>query len=395
MCDALYLMNRRTFATTLIGTAGALAASIPTRATAAGTKYVVYFGPYTNAKTGSKGIYKATFDAATGDLGAPVLAAETASPSFLEIHPSKKYLYAVGEMGGATQKGGAVSAFAIDLPSGDLKLLNQVSSGGAGPCHVNVDKTGKVVGVANYSGGSCASYAVQADGSLSEAVSFFQHEGSSVNEKRQKGPHAHSFNYSPDGRFAFVCDLGLDTVIIYQVDAQTAKLTKHGEGVVPPGSGPRHLAFHPSGKFIFVNNEMTLTCTVFAYDAEKGSMTALDTLSCLPKDVPWEARYSTAETRVHPNGKFVYVSCRTHDTIARFSFDEATGKLVHLGNTPSGGQIPRNFNLDPSGQWLLAAHQDSGNVVVFQVDATTGDLKPTGKEVQVGGCVCVRFVALD
>jgi 6-phosphogluconolactonase len=124
-------------------------------------------------------------------------------------------------------------------------------------------------------------------------------------------------------------------------------------------------------------------------------MTALETVSCLPKDVPWEARYSTAETRVHPNGKFVYVSCRTHDTITRFSFDEATGKLVHLGNTPSGGEIPRNFNLDPSGQWLLAAHQNSGNVVAFAVDATTGDLKPTGKEVRVGGCVCVRFVALD
>jgi len=135
-------------------------------------------------------------------------------------------------------------------------------------------------------------------------------------------------------------------VIIYQVDAQTAKLTKRGEGIVPPGGGPRHLAFHPSGKFIFVNNEMTLTCTVFAYDAEKGSMAALDTVSCLPKEVPWEARYSTAETRVHPNGKFVYASCRTHDTIARFSFDEATGKLVHLVHAQRR-KNPRNFNLDP------------------------------------------------
>jgi len=200
-------MNRRTFTTTVLGTSGALAAD-PARA--AGTTDVRLFRSRTRMpSTGSKGIYKATSDAATGDIGAPVLAAETASPSFLEIPPVKKYLDAVGEMGGATQKGGAVSAFAIDLPSGDPKLLNQVSSGGAGPCHVNVDKTGQVVGVANYSGGSCASYAVQADGSLSEAVSFFQHEGSSVNEKRQKGPHAHSFNYSPDGRFAFVCDLGL------------------------------------------------------------------------------------------------------------------------------------------------------------------------------------------
>ena len=389
------MMNRRTFAATLVGTLGPLTAGVETSARAAGSKFLVYFGPYTSAKSGSKGIYVSTFDAGTGALGDPALAAEATNPSFLEIHPSKKYLYAVGEMSDGKSKGGGVSAFAIDSTSGKLSLINQVSSVGAGPCHVNVDPAGKVVAVANYGGGSCASYQVQADGSLTEAASFHQHEGSSVNEKRQKGPHAHSANYSPDGRFAFVCDLGLDKVIIYKVDAATGKFAKHGEGIVPPGGGPRHLAFHPSGKFVFVNNEMTLTCTVFAYDVAAGTLKALDTVSCLPKDVAWEARFSTAETRVHPNGKFVYVSCRTHDTIARFSFDEATGKLTHLGNTPSGGKIPRNFNLTPDGQWLFAAHQDSGNVVLFKVDASTGDLTPAGKEVTVGGCVCVRFVAVD
>ena len=388
-------MNRRTFATTLVGTVGALAAGMETSARAAGSKFLVYFGPYTSAKTGSKGIYVSTFDAASGALGDPVLAVEATNPSFVEIHPSKKYLYAVGEMSDGTSKGGGVSAFGIDSASGKLTLINQVSAVGQGPCHVNVDPSGKVVAVANYGSGSCASYQVKADGSLTEAASFHQHEGNSVNDKRQKGPHAHSVNYSPDGRFAFVCDLGLDKVMIYKVDAATGKFEKHGEGIVPPGSGPRHLAFHTSGKFVFVNNEMTLTCTVFAYDSTAGTLRALDTVSCLPKDVPWEGRFSTAETRVHPNGKFVYVSCRTHDTIARFSFDEATGKLTHLGNTPSGGKIPRNFNIDPTGQWVFVAHQDSGNVVLFKLDGTTGDLTPAGKEVTVGGCVCVRFLAVD
>ena len=389
-------MTRRKFAFSLIGTAGALAAGIESTALAAAdATHLVYFGPYTNAKSGSKGIYVSTFNTATGALGDPVLAVETASPSFLEIHPSKKYLYAVGEMGDAKQKGGAVSAFAIDAKSGKLTLINQTSSVGQGPCHVNVHSSGKVVAVANYGGGSCASYAVKDDGSLSEAASFHQHEGGSVNLKRQKGPHAHSVNFSPDGRFAFVCDLGLDKVIIYKVDTATGKLDKHGEGTVPPGSGPRHLAFHPSGKFVFVNNEMLLTCTTFAYDAEKGALTTLDTVSLLPKDVPFESRYSTAETRVHPNGKFVYVSLRTHDTLARLSFDESTGKLTHLGNTPSGGKIPRNFNLTPDGKWLFSAHQDSGNIVLFKVDGSSGELTPAGKEISVGGCVCVRFLPLS
>ncbi len=386
-------MNRRHFTSTAI--LSAAATMLPRPSFAASSNMLVYFGPYTNAKSGSKGIYRSTFDAATGALSEPVLAIETASPSFLEIHPSKKYLYAVGEMGDAKQKGGGVTAFSITLPSGDLKLINQVSSVGAGPCHVNVDKTGRVAGVANYGGGSCASYQIKDDGSLSEAASFHQHAGPVADKKRQGGPHAHSVNWSPDGRFAFVCDLGLDKVLIYKVDAPTGKFEPHGEGILPPRSGPRHLAWHPGGKYLFVNNEISLTCTVFQYDSEKGAITRLDTVSCLPKDVPWEARFSTAETRVHPNGKFVYVSCRTHDTIARFSFDEATGKLTHLGNTPSGGNIPRNFNITPDGQWLLCAHQDSGNIVVFKVDAATGDIAPTGKEVHVGGCVCIRFLPLE
>jgi len=385
-------MNRRHFTRTLA--LSAAASALPYQARAASSKLLVYFGPYTNAKSGSKGIYRATSHTATGDLTEPVLASETASPSFIEIHPSKKYLYAVGEMGDAKQKGGAVSAFAISLPSGDLTLINQVSSVGAGPCHVNIDKTGKVAGVANYSGGSCTSYQIKDDGSLSEAASFHQHAGKVVDPKRQGGPHAHSVNYSPDGRFAFVCDLGLDKVFIYKVDTATGKFEPHGEGIVPPRSGPRHLAWHPSGKSCFVNNEILLTCTVFAYDVDKGALTALETVSCLPKDQAWEARFSTAETRVHPNGKLCMCPA-ARMTRSRASALMKPPASSHTSAHPERRQDPRNFNITPDGQWLLCAHQDTGNVVVFRVDAATGDLRPTGKEAHVGGCVCIRFLSLD
>jgi 6-phosphogluconolactonase len=378
-------MKRRTFGQYMLGTAGALLAG-QSVAVAAGSKLWVYFGPYTGGKSDSKGIYVSSFDPATGEFGTPELAVEAASPSFLELHPTGKYLYAVGE------SDGGVRAFSVEA-DGKLKLLNKVLSKGKGPCHVNVDKTGKVVVVAYYGSGSTASFQVKPDGSLSETVTFLQHEGEVADKKRQGGPHAHSANFSPDNRYVFVCDLGLDKVFIYKVDVETAALTPHGFGTVPPKSGPRHLAFSKSGKHVFVNNEISLTETSFAYDADKGTLTTLDTVSLLPKDVPFTTAYSTAETRVHPNGKWVYVSLRTHNTLTRLTLDEATGKLTFASNTSSGGKIPRNFNIDPSGRWLFAAHQDSGNVVLFEIDQTTGDLKPTGKEQHVAGCVCVRFLA--
>ena len=377
-------MTRRTFATRIAGTAGALAAGIGT-SHAAGTKLLVYFGVYTDVENDSKGIYVADFDAATGEFGKPRLAVATDSPSFLEIHPSGKYVYAVGE------NDGFVSAFAVQ-PKGALKLLNQVYSRGDGPCHVAIDKTGRMAVVSNYGGGSAASFQIREDGSLSEAVSFFQHEGMSVDLERQEGPHTHSANFSPDNRFVLVCDLGLDKIFSYAADPATGKLSPNGFVEALRGSGPRHLAFHTSGKFVFGNNEMLLTETTYAYDAAKGRLKRLETVSALPKEVPFNDEFSTAETRVHPNGKWVYVSVRTHDTIARFDFDESTGRLTHVSNIPSGGLIPRNFNIDPGGRWLLAAHQDSGNVVLFAIDQTTGELKPTGQQRFVDGCVCVRFL---
>jgi 6-phosphogluconolactonase len=361
---------------------------------AAAQNCLVYYGCYTNAKTGSKGIYVSRFDSGSGDWSAPELAGETGSPSFLAVHPDKAHLYSVGEVSTPGQKGGGVTAWKIDAASGKLAQINQVSSVGDGPCHINVEPTGHTAVVANYGGGSTASYSIKADGSLSEAASFFQHTGSSVNEKRQSAPHAHSANFSPDGKHAFIADLGLDQIKIYALDAAAGKMTEHGHVAIPAGSGPRHFAFHPKGKIAFTNGEMLLNLSSMSYDPAAGSLKVIETLSCLPAGEEFSPKYSTAEVVVHPNGKFVYVSLRGHNTLARFGFDEASNKLTHLGNTPSGGTIPRNFALDPTGQWLFAAHQDSGNVVLFKVDAATGDLKPAGKEQKVGGCVCVRFVPL-
>ena len=360
----------------------------------AGDNYLVYYGTYTGGKTGSKGIYVSKFNTATGELGKPELAGETGSPSFLAIHPSKKYLYSVGEMAVPGQKGGGVTAFSVELPSGKLTKINQVSSVTGGPCHINLDATGKLAMVANYGGGSCASYQVKDDGSLTEAVSHHQHTGSSVNEKRQAAPHTHSVNFSPDNRFALVCDLGLDKVLIYKIDPATGKSEPHGEGKVPAGSGPRHLAFHPNGKFVFVNNEITLTETVFAWDAEKGTLTEVQTISTIPEADRSQSGLSTAETRVHPNGKFVYVSNRGHDTIAVFTCDPTTGKLKLIQNANVEGKTPRNFNLDPSGKWCIAAHQGSNSVALFKVDPKTGKLTFTGTKHEVGGPCCVRFLEL-
>lgn len=364
----------------------------------AGENFLVYFGTSTNAKNGSKGVYVARFNTATGELTEPQLAAEAGNPGFLAIHPSKKYLYACGDVTKADgKKAGGISAFGIEKGSGKLTLINQAATAGAGPCHVSVDKTGKMATIANYGSGSISSYAIKEDGSVSPEVSFFQHEGSGADPKRQAGPHAHSVNFSPDNRFAFACDLGLDKVLIYKVDTASGKLTPNDPpfAKTPAGGGPRHLAFHPSGKFVFVNNEMGMSETVFAYDAEKGALTEVETVSTLPEADRGMKGLSTAESVAHPNGRVVYVSNRTHDTIAVFACDPATGKLTLLQNVPVEGKIPRNICLDPTGKWLIAAHQDSATAALFKVDQDSGKLTFTGTKVNVPGSICVRFLALD
>jgi 6-phosphogluconolactonase len=366
---------------------------LDTRAAEPG-KARVYFGTYTNQK--SKGIYVAELDLASGKLGPVELAAEIARPPFLAIHPSRPLLYSVGEMLDAQgKKIGAVNAFSVDPKTGKLALLNQQSAEGAGPCHLAVDGSGKNVLVANYRDGTIACLPILGDGKVAKATSKIQHEGSSVNPRRQQGPHAHSINVDPANRFAFVADLGLDKVLIYDFDCKKGTLKPNSPpfAKVDPGGGPRHFAFHPSGRFAYVINELLSTVTAFAYDADKGSLKSLQTISTLPKG--FSGDNSTAEVLVHPSGKFLYGSNRGHDSIAMFAIDTKTGKLTHIGNESTQGKRPRNFGIDPTGAFLLAANQDSDTVVVFRVDSKTGVLQPTGQTVSVPTPVCVRMVPVE
>jgi 6-phosphogluconolactonase len=354
---------------------------------------LVFIGTYTGAK--SKGIYVSRFDPATGRLTAPELAAETQSPSFLALHPGGRFLYAVGEatnLGG--NRGGAVSAFSLDAKAGRLAPLNHQSSGGAGPCHLAVDQTGKCLLTANYGSGSIAALPIGADGSLGEPGSVIQHHGSSVNPQRQAGPHAHFITPDPGNRFALTCDLGLDQVLVYRLDPAKAALVANDPpfAAVKPGSGPRHLVFHPSGRFVFLINEMGSTITMFAYDSEKGALKEVQTISTLPEG--FAGKSSCAEVQVHPSGDFVYGSNRGHDSIAVFSVDRASGKLTSVGYQSTQGKTPRHFALDPTGKWLLAENQESGSIVVFRVDPKTGGLSATGQSVSVGSPVCVVFLPI-
>jgi 6-phosphogluconolactonase len=360
---------------------------------AAKGQYLAYVGTYT-AKTSSKGIYAYRFDSEKGQLTSIGVAAETADPSFLAVHPNGKYLYAVNEIstfnGGA---GGAVSAFSIALKSGALKFLNQVPTRGAGPCHVSLDKNGAYVLVANYDGGSIASFPVHEDGSLGTASGFVQHSGSGPNKERQEGPHAHWIGTSPDNRFALAVDLALDEVLVYGFDSSKGIFTPmlSGFAKVKPGAGPRHLAFHPNGKFAYVLSEMDSSVTVFSYQAKNGAFSSLETVSALPKDYagPKEA----AEIAVDPAGKFLYTSNRGHDSIAIFEINAAKGTLKSRGQVLTGGKTPRHFAIDPTGKYLLAENQESNNIVVFHMDAATGNLTPTGQTIEVPSPVCITFVA--
>lgn len=351
----------------------------------------VYFGTYTGPK--SKGIYRADFDLSTGRLGPVELAGELTNPSFIAIHTSHKYLYAANEVGSiGGKKTGGVSAMAVDSKTGKLTLLNQESSQGTGPCFVAVDREGKNALAANYGSGSVACLPIRDDGRLGEATSAIQHEGKSVDPRRQEGPHAHSINLDPAGRFALACDLGLDKIFVYRLDAAAGKLTpaELPWATVAPGAGPRHLAFHPSGKFAYVINELNSTVTAFTYDADRGALSNLQSVSTLPNG--FKGTNYPADIHVHPSGKFLYGSNRGHDSIAIFAIDAKSGKLRPVGREPTQGKNPRNFNIDPSGRYLLAANQDSDNIVVFRVDAATGKLQPTGAIATISKPVCIQFL---
>lgn len=367
-----------------------------------GEDYTLFVGTYT--QNGSKGIYALHYDSATGKVGPVGLAAETANPSFLTVDRAGKFLYSVNELGnfrgGAS---GAVSAFAIDRSSGKLRQLNQVASGGAGPCYIALDRSGKYLLVANYSGGNVAVFPVADDGRLGEASSVLNDEGTlGPNKARQEKSHAHWIQPTARNRFAYVADLGLDRILIYKFDATRGVLSDGGSAAgtaanffsatLAPGTGPRHVAFSADGNFMYVIGELDSTVTVFAND-DKETYRAIQKISALPEG--FSGKNTAAEIAVHPDGKFLYTSNRGDDSIAVFSIDHDSGKLTLVERVPSGGKTPRNFAIDPTGQRLLVANQESGNIVEFEIDGATGKLRGDGEVAKVPSAVCLVFVAAE
>jgi 6-phosphogluconolactonase len=357
-------------------------------------QFLVYFGTYTG--TNSKGIYVSRFDAASGELSTPALAAESVNPSFLAVAPDHRFLFSVNETKSFAGKlGGSVTAFKPDARTGKLAFLNQQPSEGADPCHIVVDDTGKYVLVANYSSGNVTVLPVQANGFIGAPMSVIQHHGSSVNPQRQAGPHAHCVAIDATSHRVFVCDLGLDKVMIYHLDEAAGLLATNENpwAGLKPGSGPRHIVFHPDGKHAYVINELSSTLTAFDYDSQHGALKEIQTVSALPEN--FRGVNTCAEIAVHPSGKFIYASNRGEDSITVFAIDAQTGRLDFVERQSTRGKTPRCFAIDPTGQYLIAANQNSDNVVVFRINTQTGRLTSTGQNLQIGKPVCVVFVPTE
>ena len=351
---------------------------------------LLYVGTYTTGK--SEGIYRYRFNLSSGELKRDGTTGKVANPSYLALSPNGRYLYAVNEVDEfAGKKSGAITAFVVDQRTGELRELNQQPSLGGSPCYIEVEARGRFVLAANYVGGNVSVLPVQRDGSLGAATDMKQYEGSSVNRDRQEGPHAHCIVLDRSNRFAYSCDLGTDKVMIFRFDGRNGKLQPAQQPWVQakPGAGPRHLAFHPNGKYVFVMNELDSTITAFACDQSSGSLRAVRTVRTLPDD--FSGANTGADIHVSPDGRFVYSSNRGHHSIATFSFDNRAGQLAAVGHESTRGSTPRNFVIDPTGTFLLVANQRSDNVVVFRRDQSTGRLSPTGQMVEVASPVCLKF----
>lgn len=336
----------------------------------------------------SKGIYHCTLDRQTGSLSESRLVAEIEGPGFLAMHPNGSHLYAVGALGGVPSVAAYAIGLSADLPS--LTLVNSLAIGDGGACHVSVDPTGRTLLTAQYGGGSVAAFALNQDGSLKEQTVLIDHDR--VEAGQEKKSHAHWSGFSPDNRFALFPDLGLDKIVIYKHNADTASIVPHGAGSVPAGSGPRHMKFHPNGKWVYVLNEHTVTVTHFDYDAKSGELTERRTIPAVPKsELDKEVTYSGSEIRIHPSGKFVYSANRGHDTITAFAVDPQTGELSVIEIKNIRAAEPRNFNLDPSGEWLLVGGQLSHTLGAFRVNQKTGELKYNRKTIQTPAPICVLF----
>jgi 6-phosphogluconolactonase len=353
------------------------------------TQTLLFVGTYTKnlgfVNGIAKGISAYRMDAERGTLQLVIENGGIESPSFLAIHPNKKYLFAVNE------SSGFVSAFSLEAKSGKLVFLNQQSSQGAAPCFVNIDKTGKLALISNYSGGNVLVFPIGSDGKLGSASDNVQHKGSGPDKSRQEGPHAHSIWVDPTNQYALACDLGLDKVIVYRLDLTNGKLISHSVGIVHGGAGPRHLEFHPDGRHIYVINEIDATMSVFTWDSNKGQLVEIQSISTLPEGV--NEPKSCADVHIHPSGKYLYGSNRGHDSIVIYSVDGDTGKLSLIGHESTRGKTPRNFAIDPTSHFLLVANQDSSDIVTFQIDPQSGKLEYL-TTTQTPTPVCLKFLTV-
>lgn len=333
----------------------------------------------TQTKAGSQGIYGYHWNPASGELSGEHLAAASDNPTFLALDPEAKYLYAANEIDNfEAQKSGAVSAFTIDRRTEKLQPINQVSALGAGTCNVSVDHIGRAAFCANYVSGSASSFYLQPDGQISDAVSHFQYQGHGPNAERQEGPHAHRVTVSPDDRFLLVNDLGLDCIHVYHLDATNARLTPNDppQWNATPGSGPRALQFHPNGHIAYCVCEMGSVVNVLQWDAQKGTLHEIQTLSLVPEDYHGET--AGCDIVVTRDGHYAYAINRFYNSAESFSVAK-DGKLTLLARGSCGGKTPRHLALDPTERWLLVANQDSDNIAVLARDAKTGKLADPSK----------------
>jgi 6-phosphogluconolactonase len=388
-------INRRGFLK--IGAAGTLATVTPAmlipgnRGSEVSPNMLLFIGTYTG-ETGSKGIYNCRFDLKSGKI-TKLHATETDNPSWLAATHDNKFLYSVSEIeefeGKAT---GSISAFRIDKDSGSLTLLNTKASQGKTPCHLDIDDNNRFVLAANYNGANVAVLPIMPDGSLGDSHDSMQHIGSSIDPDRQTEPHPHSINLSPDNRFAFVPDLGIDKIISYTFDAEKGNVLPGNPAwtKTAAGAGPRHFTFHPGGEYAYVINELNSTITAYRYDAENGILSELESVSTLPAG--FNSPSFCADIHLTPDGRYLYGSNRGHDSIAIFRVDANTGRLQPAGHEKRGINWPRNFIIDPTGKYLLAANRKGNSVLCFTIDRDSGALSPTGHKTEIPAPVCLKLI---